>query len=122
MLYQDKYKLVVGSILEKYDPSYIELTIASNKKFKSTISKSELSKILDELEYKEKVIKVRRRSPHQKIIIKDWKIDKIKDITLSLDAYLGGISDTTGELVRLATNQAAKGNYDEVDKIKNTIN
>ncbi|PIR93116.1 hypothetical protein COT99_02470 [Candidatus Falkowbacteria bacterium CG10_big_fil_rev_8_21_14_0_10_43_10] len=54
-------------------------------------------------------------------IINGEKIDKIKDITLSVDAYLGGISDTTGELVRLATNEAAKGNFKEVEKIKNII-
>ncbi|MFA5318559.1 MAG: hypothetical protein WC323_03755 [Patescibacteria group bacterium] len=54
-------------------------------------------------------------------IINGQKIDKIKNITISIDAYLGGISDTTGELVRLATNEATKGNFDEVKKIKNTI-
>jgi len=52
-------------------------------------------------------------------IINGEKVDKITGITLSVDAYLGGISDTTGELVRLATNEAAKGNFKEVEKIKN---
>jgi len=54
-------------------------------------------------------------------IINGEKIDKIAGITLSIDAYLGGISDTTGELVRLATNQAAQGNFSEVEKIKSII-
>jgi predicted translin family RNA/ssDNA-binding protein len=54
-------------------------------------------------------------------IINGEKIDKIKDITLSIEAYLGGISDTTGELVRLATNKAAKGEFKEVEKIKDII-
>jgi len=54
-------------------------------------------------------------------IINGQKIDAIKGIKLSIDAYLGGISDTTGELVRLATNEAAKGNFKEVEKIKNII-
>lgn len=54
-------------------------------------------------------------------IINGEKVDKITGITLSVDAYLGGISDTTGELVRLATNEAAKGNFKEVEKIKNII-
>jgi len=54
-------------------------------------------------------------------IINGEKIDKIAGITLSIDAYLGGISDTTGELVRLATNKATKGEFKEVEKIKNTI-
>lgn len=54
-------------------------------------------------------------------IISGGKIDKIKDINLSIEAYVGGICDTTGELVRLATNEAAKGHFVEVDKIKNII-
>jgi len=54
-------------------------------------------------------------------IMSGKKIDKIADISLSVDAYLGGISDTTGELVRLATNQAAKGKFNEVEKINNII-
>jgi len=35
---------------------------------------------------------------------------------------LGGICDLTGELVRRAINQAAEGNLQEVDKIKQIIN
>ena len=50
------------------------------------------------------------------------KIDKIKDINLTYESYLGGICDTTGELVRLAVNKAAAGDFDEVGKIKQAIN
>ena len=49
------------------------------------------------------------------------KINKIKNIKLSFESYLGGICDTTGELVRLAINNAAKGNTDEVKKMKKII-
>lgn len=49
------------------------------------------------------------------------KIDQIKGITISYDSYLGGICDTTGELVRRATNQAARGNFAEVERIRGLI-
>ena|SRR3989338_9712845 len=54
-------------------------------------------------------------------VISGEKIDGIKGVTLSTDAYLGGISDLTGELVRLATNEAAKGNFAEVEKLKTIV-
>lgn len=46
-------------------------------------------------------------------------IDKIKKLKLSTDTYLGGICDLLGELVRVATNEAAAGNFIQVTKIKN---
>ncbi|MFH1232980.1 MAG: hypothetical protein V1651_03930 [Patescibacteria group bacterium] len=48
-------------------------------------------------------------------------IDKIKNLKLSVDSYLGGICDLTGELVRVAVNKSANGQYDEVARIKKTI-
>lgn len=45
------------------------------------------------------------------------KITPIKGLTLDYDSYLGGICDLIGELVRYATNQAAKGKFAEVGKI-----
>lgn len=50
------------------------------------------------------------------------KVDKINKITLGTDSLLGGICDLTGEMVRRAINEASKGNYDEVGKIKEAIN
>jgi predicted translin family RNA/ssDNA-binding protein len=55
-------------------------------------------------------------------LITGKKIDKIKEVNLNFDSYLGGICDTTGELVRYAINQAASGKFEEVKKTKNTIN
>lgn len=49
------------------------------------------------------------------------KINKIKDIKLNYESYLGGICDTTGELVRKAVNEAARGNTGEVAKMKEII-
>lgn len=50
------------------------------------------------------------------------KIDRIKDTKFSYESYLGGICDTTGEMVRRAVNEAAKGNLKEVEKINKVIN
>ena len=50
------------------------------------------------------------------------KVDKIKGINLSTGSYLGGLCDLTGELVRQAINQAAAGNFDEIDRMKKIIN
>lgn len=56
------------------------------------------------------------------LVMNGKKVDKISGINIEIDGYLGGICDLTGELVRLATNMAAAGKIDEVDKIKNIIN
>lgn len=50
------------------------------------------------------------------------KLDEIKEANLGYDSYLGGICDMTGEMVRFAINQAAKGKIKEAGKIKNAIN
>ncbi len=50
------------------------------------------------------------------------KIDKIPEVKLDYDSYIGGISDYTGELVRYATNQAAAGNFEKVKEVKQEIN
>lgn len=53
---------------------------------------------------------------------KGKKLDAIKEANLNHESYLGGICDTTGEMVRLAINQAAKKKFKEVEKIKEAIN
>lgn len=50
------------------------------------------------------------------------KIDKIAEIKLDYDSYIGGICDFTGELIRYATNQAAAGNFEKVEEVKKEIN
>ena len=50
------------------------------------------------------------------------KIDKIAEVKLDYDSYIGGICDFTGEMVRYATNQAAAGNFEKVAEVKEAIN
>ncbi|HNX10629.1 MAG TPA: hypothetical protein PKI61_00610 [bacterium] len=50
------------------------------------------------------------------------KIDTIKGLKLPPVAYLGGICDLLGEMVRLATNEGAKGNWHRVSEIKKEMN
>jgi predicted translin family RNA/ssDNA-binding protein len=49
------------------------------------------------------------------------KLDKIPEVKLDYDSYVGGICDFTGELVRYATNQAAAGNFEKVAEVKEAI-
>ena len=51
--------------------------------------------------------------------IKTGKINKIEKLNLNYEAYLGGLCDMVGELVRYATNQAAAGKFSAVAKAKN---
>jgi translin len=55
-------------------------------------------------------------------VLSGKNLDKFKGIKLSYESYLGGICDLSGELVRRAVNKAAKGEYEEVEKIKKMIN
>ncbi len=54
--------------------------------------------------------------------VKTKKITKIKETKISEEAYIGGICDFTGELIRLATNEAINKNFTEIKKVKNIIN
>ena len=56
------------------------------------------------------------------LIITSKKITEVSELNLDYEAYLGGICDLIGELVRFATNQAAQGKFSEVAKIKKTAN
>lgn len=51
-------------------------------------------------------------------VIKNKSIEAVEDLTLDYEAYLGGVCDLIGELVRYATNQAAQGKFMAVAKIK----
>jgi len=51
-------------------------------------------------------------------VIKNKKIEAVEGLHLDYEAYLGGVCDLIGELVRYATNQAASGKFLAVAKIK----
>jgi len=51
-------------------------------------------------------------------VIKNKKIEATPGLQLDYEAYLGGVCDLIGELVRYATNQAAAGKFTAVAKIK----
>jgi predicted translin family RNA/ssDNA-binding protein len=50
--------------------------------------------------------------------IKETEITEITSLDFDYESYFGGICDLIGELVRYATNQATKGKFKEVSKIK----
>lgn len=51
-------------------------------------------------------------------VIAGKKINTITGLHLEYDSYLGGLCDLIGEMVRLATNRAAKGKYESVAEMK----
>lgn len=51
-------------------------------------------------------------------VVAGKKITPIKGLHLGYDSYLGGFCDLIGEMVRLATNRAAKGKYESVAEMK----
>jgi predicted translin family RNA/ssDNA-binding protein len=51
-------------------------------------------------------------------VIKNKNINDVANLNLDYEAYLGGVCDMIGELVRYATNQAASGKFTAVAKIK----
>ncbi|HPT08336.1 MAG TPA: hypothetical protein PLE28_01415 [bacterium] len=50
------------------------------------------------------------------------KIEKIKEVNLPIESYIGGLCDFTGELVRKAVNEIIDKNLSEIKPIKNAIN
>ncbi len=52
------------------------------------------------------------------MIVSGNKISPIKNLQLGYDSYLGGFCDLIGEMVRFATNRAAKGKYESVAEMK----
>ncbi|MEK7202893.1 MAG: hypothetical protein AAB653_01085 [Patescibacteria group bacterium] len=101
---------------------------------KATDSLIEIEKILISLEKKFGYVRLTQEGSYKAgleeyveakmfyLLSTDQTIDKIKKIQLSVDSYLGGICDLTGELVRAGINNATNGQYDEVIKIKKIIN
>lgn len=55
-------------------------------------------------------------------VMSGGKIDAFKEVKMTLDAYVGGLSDLTGELVRVATNRAAQGDFTAVRQMNDIIN
>ena len=56
------------------------------------------------------------------LVLQGEKIDKLKNIKLNFDSYIGGICDLTGELVRFAINKVSAREIQEVKKAKKIIN
>lgn len=55
-------------------------------------------------------------------VITGRKIDFISGLKLEYESYMGGLCDLTGEMVRLATNEASAGNLKRVEELKGQVN
>lgn len=51
-------------------------------------------------------------------VIREKKISTIKGLKIGYDSYIGGLCDLIGEMVRLATNRSAKGDYKSASILK----
>jgi len=99
--------------------------------FKAAEAKlKEMEKNLKDLEKKFGAERLRREGPYKaaaeeyleaktfSLAVKNKPIDAVAGLALDYEAYLGGLCDLIGELVRYATNRAGAGKFDEVAKIK----
>ncbi|MCK4745080.1 hypothetical protein KAS41_03385 [Candidatus Parcubacteria bacterium] len=55
------------------------------------------------------------------LVLTDKNLDRIKDIEINYESYIGGLCDLTGELTRKSVNLAASGNFDKVFYYKEAI-
>jgi predicted translin family RNA/ssDNA-binding protein len=78
------------------------------------------SRLTEEGSYRAGIEEFVEAKMYYKVINKE-KVDKFKGVKIDTEGYVGGICDLTGELVRLAINQASNGNIEEVKKTKKII-
>jgi predicted translin family RNA/ssDNA-binding protein len=98
-----------------------EMLLETEKKLASLEKKFSHARVAQEGSYKASVEEyVEAKMLY--FVLKSKRVDKILGFKIDTDSYLGGISDLTGEMVRQAVNSAAKGKFDEVEKMKNGIN
>ncbi|PLX26949.1 hypothetical protein C0583_05155 [Candidatus Parcubacteria bacterium] len=130
----ERRQIISKSNIILHDSKRVIFSIHRGDIGKATESLAEIEKILVKLQEKFGFVRVRQEGSYKAaveeyvearvlfLVVTGKKIDKFKGIKLDYESYLGGICDLTGELVRRATNKAANGEYEEVEKIKEYIN
>lgn len=99
---EEKFKEVEG-ILAKLENNFGSVRIYQEGSYKAAVEEYAEAKMLY-------------------LVLSGQKLDAIKGLKLNYETYLGGICDLIGELVRVATNQAAAGKFERVKEIKETVN
>ncbi|NCO00124.1 hypothetical protein GW920_03320 [Candidatus Falkowbacteria bacterium] len=96
------------------------------------IKLADMEKNLKDLEKRFGAERLRREGPYRAaaeeylegktfyLTITNKEITAVTGLTLDYEAYLGGLCDLIGEMVRYATNRAAAGKFNEIAKIKKT--
>lgn len=130
----ERRQIISLSNIILHDSKRVIFSLHRNDIKKSEDMLKEIEKILQKLEKKFGYTRIREEGAYRAgaeeyveakmffYAMTGKKVDKIKEIKLSHESYLGGICDLTGELVRRAVNMAASGNIGEVEKIKKVIN
>jgi predicted translin family RNA/ssDNA-binding protein len=114
-------KRVIFSLLREDNKAGAESLKEIEKSLVGLEKKFGMARLLQEGSYKaanEEYVEAKLLSK----VLTGEEISTIKEVNLDYESYLGGICDLTGEMVRRAINQAAKGKYKDVEKIKNEIN
>lgn len=116
-----------------HDSKRVIFSLHRNELKKAEISLKEIEKRLNALEKKFSYKRILEEGSYKAaaeeyveakmfyLVLKDKKLDEIKEVKLEFESYLGGICDLTGELIRLAINEAANGKYKRVAEIKKII-
>jgi len=99
---EEKFK-EVEAILAKLDKNFGVIRLYQEGSFKAAVEEYVEAKMLY-------------------LVLSGQKLDVIKGIKLNYETYLGGICDLIGEMVRVATNEAAAGKFVRVKEIKELVN
>lgn len=129
----ERRKIISMSNIILHDSKRVIFSLHRDDFEKAASSLAEIEKVLNEMEKKFGFARLLEEGSYKAaaeeyveaktfyLFMSGQKLDKIKGVKVDVDSYLGGMSDLTGEMVRRAINQAAKGNLEEVEKVKKAI-
>ena len=131
---KERRQIISRSNIVLHDSKRVIFSLHRNDLKKAETSLIEIEKVLQELVKEFSLERLQKEGAYKAcveeyveakmfyLVLNNQKVDEIRDINLDFESYLGGICDLTGELVRRATNLAAQGKIEKVDKIQLIIN
>ena len=130
----ERRQIISLSNIILHDSKRIIFSLHRGELVKAEAKFAEIESILKKLEKKFTLIRINEEGAYRAaaeeyaeakmfyFVLSAKRLDKIKEVNLKYESYLGGICDLVGEMVRLAVNRAAQGEFDEVVKINKTAN
>lgn len=129
----ERRQIVNQSNIILHDSKRVIFSLHRNDLKKAGVSLKETEKRINELEKKFGYKRILEEGAYKAAaeeyveakmffsVLNNKKLAEIKEVNLEFESYLGGICDLTGELVRVAVNEAAHGKYKRVEEIKKII-